>query len=80
MVMKVYRRRGWARRAAAKLKWHTTEECRGGFIVRPMTEKEKAVAMELRSLGDVAMAHFIPAIKALLLEPSPIFNLIRRSR
>ena len=51
--VKIYKRRGWARRAAAKKEWHTVQEIGAGFIVRPMTESEERAARLIRAVEKI---------------------------
>ena len=66
MRERVYKRRGWAQRAAAKLKWHCVQELpyRPGFIVRAMTAEERDRAKRGIQLSEMLLHYYRPAIEA----------------
>jgi hypothetical protein len=77
--MKVYRTRGWARRACSRVKWHTVEEVARGFVVRPMTAAEIERCQIAINLSELVRTFMLQAIEAELHAPSAMFNLLKRS-
>lgn len=79
-MKKIYKKRGWARKAAYKLKWHTYEECRGGFRIRPMTAEEKTLSKRTATFNSAILDIFIPAIASEINRPSSMYSFIRKPR
>jgi hypothetical protein len=75
---KVYKSKGWARRAAAKLQYFCVDTHRDGFIVRPMTPLEKRYRDSLAAIENIEMEAFKPQIEKLLTTDCGLFNLVRR--
>lgn len=82
MKEKLYKRRGWARRAAAKLKWHTVVEMpyRYGFMVRPMTGEEKAAAQRQISFNQIIREVYGDSIRELMNQSTAPFGRLRSAK
>jgi hypothetical protein len=67
MKFKIYKRRGWARRIAAKHEWHLAEGCRGGWTIRPMTQREISISKAAKARNDIMKEAFNQDVKDLVL-------------
>lgn len=76
--MKVYRTRGWARRACGRVKWHTVEEVARGFVVRPMTMNEKARSQEWRDLQRMIADAMQSEIERMLQSPCAMYDVLKK--
>jgi hypothetical protein len=79
MKFKVYKRRGWARRIAAKYEWHLVEECFGGFTIRPMTPEEKRRSQNMKAVEEIEINAFREEIPRLMESGSILHSLLRKS-
>jgi hypothetical protein len=78
-TVKIYKRRGWARRAAAKKEWHVVDDCGDGFIVRRMTAREEQSVRLMRQVEKVEMDVFRESVVGLFNTGSILYNRLRRS-
>jgi hypothetical protein len=75
---KGYKRIGWARKAAAKLKSHTTHLCHDGlYRVRPMTAEEKKTCDLMKSVNSAMVAYMFPVIQGELNKESALYRALR---